>query len=493
MSGVGRRSEHMAMDSAVGGDWIDTGALTFVLIASALLAWPVSAFLLKLYRGAVVAAMNTRGSHDAPAEVADVIARGEPLGSAEYLYHRSVAGRRRALTAYAAGGFVFAVLMAACFLLSGDLAVGPVRLATLTGIYAWPFVLTWNLVCRSPLKTSLGVAGIYVLAFTVIAAVGLSLSPNATVGSLIVVLLVTNIPPTILLSLFLSRRVRAVGPLVLVFLMIGVFGANAAVSLVGSSDEGIGIAADFGLAMGLGSWGTLLSIVSIGFALFGFVGWALLRRLAVSYEQKKITDQSLTVDAVWLLFGLVYAIGIAPAGLVWILAGSVAFGAFKLTYKFIFRARASARHEVARGPKLLLLRVFSLGKRSETLFDIFGAQWRYVGSTRMIAGPDLATSAIEPDEFLQFAGGKLKTLFVDGSEAFRTRLSSLDEAPDFDGRHRVNEFFCYDDTWRMVLRRLAASSDAVLMDLRGFSAQTPGCEFEIKELFHLIPVLSNTR
>ena len=52
----------------------------------------------------------------------------------------------------------------------------------------------------------------------------------------------------------------------------------------------------------------------------------------------------------------------------------------------------------------------------------------------------------------------------------------------------MSEFFCYDNTWRMVLRRLASGSDAVLMDLRGFSPWNAGCKFEIQELFNLIPL-----
>ena len=54
--------------------------------------------------------------------------------------------------------------------------------------------------------------------------------------------------------------------------------------------------------------------------------------------------------------------------------------------------------------------------------------------------------------------------------------------PDPDGRYRIKEFFCYNDTWQMTMERLAAASDAVLMDLRSFSRVNQGCIFELGRL-----------
>jgi len=44
------------------------------------------------------------------------------------------------------------------------------------------------------------------------------------------------------------------------------------------------------------------------------------------------------------------------------------------------------------------------------------------------------------------------------------------------------------DTWKMTLARLAEDSDAVLMDLRGFSQANAGCVFEIHEIFNVVPL-----
>jgi hypothetical protein len=66
------------------------------------------------------------------------------------------------------------------------------------------------------------------------------------------------------------------------------------------------------------------------------------------------------------------------------------------------------------------------------------------------------------------------------------RLVETKQRRDFDGRYRVDDFFCHDDTWQMVLKRLARESDAVLMDLRGFLPGNLGCVFEINELLNVV-------
>ena len=106
----------------------------------------------------------------------------------------------------------------------------------------------------------------------------------------------------------------------------------------------------------------------------------------------------------------------------------------------------------------------------------------------MIVGPDLATSTIEPHEFLHFLAGRLQRRFIGDPETLERRLGETEHRRDFDGRFRIADFFCHDDTWQMVLRRLAKDSDSVLMDLRGFSPSNRGCVFEINELLEVMPL-----
>jgi hypothetical protein len=174
--------------------------------------------------------------------------------------------------------------------------------------------------------------------------------------------------------------------------------------------------------------------------------------------------------------------------LLWFLAGLAAFLVYKAIALLGFRLLREKFATAGSDPSLLLLRVFALGRRSAHLFNVFGKLWRYAGSTRLIAGPDLATSTVEPHEFLDFLGGRLSRRFVSGPDALTEQLAETKPYRDFDGRYRVGDFFCYDDTWQMVLRRLARESDAVLMDLRGFSSSNKGSIFEIHELFDAVPL-----
>jgi hypothetical protein len=106
----------------------------------------------------------------------------------------------------------------------------------------------------------------------------------------------------------------------------------------------------------------------------------------------------------------------------------------------------------------------------------------------MIAGPDLATSTVEPHEILDFIAGRLQRRFISSPTALEQRLVETEPRCDPDGRYRISSFFCHDDTWKMVLGRLARDSDAVLMDLRGFTEEARGCIYEINELLDTVPL-----
>lgn len=175
-------------------------------------------------------------------------------------------------------------------------------------------------------------------------------------------------------------------------------------------------------------------------------------------------------------------------GAEWVLSGLLAFLGYKVIARAGFSLLGRQARPIRKRSKLLLLPVFSLGKRSERLFSALATHWRHVGSIQLIAGADLATCNVEPHEFLDFLNGKLARRFIDGPEILDLRISEMDTEPDQDGRFRVNEFFCHDDTWKLVLSRLMSESDAVLMDLRGFSAQNAGCIFEINELINVAPL-----
>jgi len=109
-------------------------------------------------------------------------------------------------------------------------------------------------------------------------------------------------------------------------------------------------------------------------------------------------------------------------------------------------------------------------------------RWRFEGTVAMIAGGDLALRSIDADEALAFARGDIDSSYVGDGRKLAERLDELEDAPDPDGRFRIAEFFCYENTWRATLQSLAARSSVVLMDLRGFTQANAGCVFELQQL-----------
>jgi hypothetical protein len=493
------------MTGATGSDTgILPGQLLAILLLATVFTLPVSIGLLWLYRRAVLRSMRARADSreieppetftppDGPTQTApDLVvldhASSIAVGpAAEGIYSRLLRDPWRAAAIYAAAGFCFAAVMAAAFLI--PIGFSPFRFLAIFWIFAWPVVLTVNLVAAATWRARLATASFYCLVFAVLGAITLIRSPDSSWGQLIALWLIINLPATVLLLVFLNRRVRAVGPLVLAFMTLAVAGSQLVLSIVGSDLGLLRSITGLGLSIGLRAGGIFIGLMVLGFIAFGLAGWLTLRWIGSRYERKNISDQSITLDAVWLFLGVAQSITLLIfAGLAWIFAGLLAF----IICKFVVRTGFSLlNREVSTGenPRLLLLRVFSLGRRSERLFDALATSWRHVGTIRLIAGPDLATTTVEPHEFLDFLGGKLARRFIDGPEALDLRISEADLEPDRDGRFRVNDFFCHDDTWRMVLSRLVSESDAVLMDLRGFSPQNRGVAFEINEVVNVVPL-----
>jgi hypothetical protein len=139
---------------------------------------------------------------------------------------------------------------------------------------------------------------------------------------------------------------------------------------------------------------------------------------------------------------------------------------------------------------LLLLRVFGYQQRTESLFDRVAQAWRFDGPVQLIAGVDLASRTATPGAILRLLSGKLDAQYIASPADVPVRLAQLDTMRDRDGRFRVNDVYCHDDTWRPALIALLDASDCVLMDLRSFSVQNQGCVFELEQLLLRVPAES---
>ncbi len=474
-----------------------TGVLPFVMLMAAALSLPLCFFLLWLYRRSVVKGMDASAGAQvvqparvlqptAPAaalsirELSEAASGGDAVSGGAIL-RRAANGPWRTAAVYAIAGSAYAAVMTTGWLIATkDSALVWTKIALLFWTYFWPAVITVLLVAAYDRIRRVQLLAGYFGVLAVLIAVALTRNPQMRAVELPLYWLLTNGAETILLMTFLLRPIRAVGPLVLVFLLVVALGSQTLLSIAAADQGLLRAIAQVGFALGLSGIGVFVALILLGIIVFAALGWPLLRWIGRRYERKKLSDQSITVDSIWLLFGIVQSIGLAFEGAAWMLTGLVAFAAYKLIAALGFRALRHARTTQPR--TLLLLRVFRLGKRSERLFDKLRKHWQQVGCISMIAGPDLVTTTVEPHEFLEFVSGRLGRQFVAGSADLERRIAAMDTAPDPDGRYRVNEFFCRADTWQPTMQRLSDMSDTVLMDLRSFSPANQGCLFELGRL-----------
>ncbi len=356
-------------------------------------------------------------------------------------------------------GICFSILL----LTWNDIALSIYRVTVFTVIYAWPAVIgTWIVTggARRWLLASIGIYVLLLMAAGWFAGSGPFLPFELWVWSLI---------PTLAVVAFLTRPLRGVGPLVLGTVMAAIAGAQAIYLLITASgpiiDWGDANLLLFGVAAGF--VGSLVLAVLVG------------RLLAAWYRGSGFSDQMLLLGSVFFVFAIDSSAGIRPTD-GWAFAAGmavfIAMGALALVLYRVVHRKPSAP------AALLVLRVFSPRRGAQRLLDRISAQWRYLGPVRMIGGPDLAVASVEPDEFLTFLSGDLPRLFVDSPATLEQRRESLVVRQDPDARYRVEEFFCFDDTWRLAVVELLRMSHSVLMDLRDFGPDNQGCLVEIEML-----------
>jgi hypothetical protein len=289
--------------------------------------------------------------------------------------------------------------------------------------------------------------------------------------------------PTVYLLLFLNRRVRSIGPVLLAFMLIVAAGSHLATVLLSARPELFARAA---WTTGTPAELWIFGLPLFGMAVFAAPGWLMMRWLGRRYQRKRFSDQSFVFDGIWLFASLLLCQSLIQdvgyAG--W--AGLAAFVAWKLVCR-VGLAPVVRRADERPPAQLLLLRVFGFQRRTERLFSLLSARWRYAGPIQLIAAPDLATANIEPGEFLDFLAGRLRRVFIRDKADLDHRLADRDLHPDPDGRFRVNEFFCTGDTWQAAVVRLMEDAHLVAMDLRGFSPANQGCLFEIETLVARVP------
>ena len=482
-----------------------TGYLHFVLLVSLLITIPISWGLLKLYRRAVIRTMEKQSgqpdiaqppplaeSPGSPPETRLTVRILEPSQISERTplspyQNILLKAPNKAVLIYLFAGIGYAAVMTWGTLTSGQIPAAPARVGIIMMIYAWPVTLAAQYISGTTSRRWGRPMILYWVLYITLALLAKAINPNAILVDIFRLWGMFNIPTTLVWWIVLNRRLGAISPLVLIISFLAVTGSLVMVELFSSNMFVQNFIYTILIPLNLGGQGLFFANLVIGFLVFCVLGWLVLSWIRWQYQNQKISEQIIILDALWLFFSVYEGVSLVFEGLVWALTPFLAFLVYKVILEIGFRW-LSQKIRIPHPPCLLLLRVFSLGRRSEQLFDAISTHWRYLGNIHLIAGPDLATTTIEPHEFMDYVGGKLSHNFIDSAEKLETTLADCKKHPDHDSRFRVQEFFCYGDTWKVVLARLAETCDAVLMDLRGFSPQNAGCIFEINALIHHLPL-----
>lgn len=232
-----------------------------------------------------------------------------------------------------------------------------------------------------------------------------------------------------------------------------------------------------------GNWaGAALGLAAVGMGLLA--AYFMLSWIGLAYEQKLFSDAQFQVFS-WMLAvsGAAMAVEtmfqqaslIDPSNLQLAAASVSALLVYWLVTRYGLQPLRSNR-------RLLVLRVFAQDSRGERLMDELEYRWRFIGPIALIGGTDMAAHTIDPAKAANFLRGRMKGGFVPNAEVLSRRVNNFDDEPDPDGRYRVNEFFCFSDIWQLAVQRLLQGCDAVVVDLRGFTALRRGTAWELGQL-----------
>ena len=416
-----------------------------------------------------------------------------PVGSTSHAARRSAAAMRHAVIVQIVAGLTFAATAAWLELRAADIEPNLNRILVTSWTWAWPTLLALGVVWDGDRRRKrLAWATYFAVLGLISVRIALGDTPPLQIGTVTVppllqglVFWTLSLSYSPFLLLFMNRAVRAIGPPLLAMMLV--LTASSALALIAvATPTGTTATAKLVAALHVPVSLFLPFVMLLGMLASAPLAWLAGRLLRAAYAGKRLTDQSLMIDAIWLFQAGVLSLSLiqnmGPAG--WV--GLSAVGVHKaVTLIGMWPASRVARRRTP--VRLLLLRVFGRRRRSERLYDLLSARWRYAGPIHMIGAPDLASSTIDPDKFLDFLAGRLRQRFILEPVDLQARIATLDERCDFDARWRVGELYCGNDTWRDAVRALMARSDVAAMDLRGFGPENQGCVFELHSLLDLVP------
>jgi hypothetical protein len=374
-----------------------------------------------------------------------------------------------ARAAYAGAALAYALSSALVATWVGHLELHPIRFAVLTLLSAWLTVPTLLAVGMTPRWVVMTLWAGYAALLLVLPVAG-GVSP----GQSLTLLALQGALPALFIAGTSARRLRGVAWLVAPGL--------AALTLAVSTAYPVWLYVRLGVPLDADALAFMAATVGTVAALCAYV-YSIVWR----YARKRASDQGLLLAQWWFVLTVSQVLSAATVGPWQGAAWLIPFVAY-VTVARVLLGRVRRLTAGAPPATLLLLRTFGHRSRSERLLRDLTGTWRWVGTIELIGGTDLASETLEPDEFLDFVRGRTWRRFVRDRDEVEQRIRDLDLVPDSDGRYRVNELLCHDDTWRETFRRLAPTVDAVLLDVRGYTATNAGVRFELQQLVERIPL-----
>ena len=367
---------------------------------------------------------------------------------------------------------------------NGTLAVPPMQWIVVTALQMWVVVPLLGAVYRWPLAVVGWMAALAIGLFLV-----LRWRVDASVPSLSVLALMVqtlSVPMLVISGLMLFAGIRAITPWLWPFVALGVASIFPAFALLNAALGNLDGDSWLGrMAESLGAVGTLAVLLVLVPAIVALgVAWPATRTLARGFAAGRVTETTLFAAELWAISAVVYAAGTWSAG-------RPSSGWLALTYfaplllipAYVgWRRRNPQLTSAGRAPHLLMLRRFRESRDLEQLFDDVTTRWRDMGPVSVIAGKYLIRRTIQADELLTYFHGGLQQRLIRTDADVDSRLRFVPARPDPEGRFRIHGFYCRNDTWQKAVEPLIGRSDAVLMDLRGFTAANGGCAWELQKL-----------
>ncbi|MFK7770999.1 MAG: hypothetical protein AB8F94_02625 [Saprospiraceae bacterium] len=84
---------------------------------------------------------------------------------------------------------------------------------------------------------------------------------------------------------------------------------------------------------------------------------------------------------------------------------------------------------------------------------------------------------------------KMNKRFAKNEESIKKQFAAIEKRPrNWDLSYKDLHINCFDNTWKLAVNAFVKSSDAILMDLRGFSNERKGCEYEVNFIIDTFPI-----